>query len=245
MIQYEKLAECLTTARKAVVFSGAGTSTRSGLPDFRSSQGLWTHYDPMALASVEAMNTNRQAFLEFYRYRIKSVKRAAPNAAHHILAEWEKHNLVKGVITQNVDGFHQEAGSMNVIELHGSLRNVQCRRCMQVFSSDLLLEQETCPMCDGDLRPGVVLFGELLPEGPMEEARKLSTTCDLFIVLGSSLNVSPANLFPVDAYRNGAQLVIINKETTQFDSVASFVIHENLVDVLKEIHHILYGEGGF
>jgi NAD-dependent deacetylase len=241
---YGNLADTISSARSLVAFSGAGMSTESGLPDFRSSKGLWAQYDPMALASVHAMENNPGAFLDFYRCRIKALKKVAPNRAHYVLADWEKRGLLKAVITQNVDGLHQEAGSKAVAELHGSLRRARCRKCSHEGSSDLLLHEKSCPLCGGFLRPSVVLFGEALPEEPLNEAQKLTATSDVFIVLGSSLNVSPANLFPVEAVRHKATLIIINQEPTLYDDVASFIVRENLVEVLVHLHRIIFGERG-
>jgi NAD-dependent deacetylase len=244
MNQYKKIAECLSSAHHLVIFSGAGMSTSSGLPDFRSSQGLWSRYNPMALASIDAMENNREAFLDFYRYRINALKNASPNLGHCILSKWEEENLLQGIITQNVDGFHQEAGCRNVVELHGTLRKARCSRCKNEFPSELLLTEELCPDCKGILRPGVVLFGEMLPDTPMKRAHELSLKSDVFMVLGSSLNVSPANFFPLEAHEAGAKLIILNREPTQYDSMASFVVRENLVDALERIQQIMHREGG-
>lgn len=217
------------------VLTGAGMSTASGLPDFRGKDGLWKQKDPRLLASLSAMENDRAEFVNFYRYRIRMFEGVKPNRGHHILAEWEARGLLKGVITQNVDGLHQEAGSSAVHELHGNLRRVRCSRCRAAYESSLFLERDDCPACGGSLRPGVVLFGEMLPEGPMDAAEELSGTASSFLVLGSSLEVSPANAYPMLAKRAGAKLFIINMTPTQLDYMADGVIHGDIVETLEKI----------
>lgn len=217
------------------VLTGAGMSTASGLPDFRGRDGLWKRKDPRLLASLSAMENNRSEFVDFYRYRIRMFEGVKPNRGHHILAEWEARGLLKGIITQNVDGLHQAAGSMEVHELHGNLRRVRCSRCRAPYDNSLFLERDDCPACGGPLRPGVVLFGEMLPEGPMDAAEELSGTASSFLVLGSSLEVSPANAYPMLAKRAGAKLFIINMTPTQLDYMADGVIHGDIVETLEEI----------
>jgi len=218
-----------------VVLSGAGMSTASGLPDFRGKDGLWKHKDPRLLASISAMENNRGEFVEFYRHWINMLEGVSPNRGHLILAGWERAGLLRGIITQNVDGLHQAAGSREVHELHGNLKQVRCAKCRAPYGSDLFLERDDCPACGGPLRPGVVLFGEYLPEGPMDLAEELSGTASSFLVLGSSLEVSPANAYPMIAKRSGADLFIINMTPTQLDYMADEVIHADIVETLEEI----------
>jgi len=227
------------SAGDLAVLSGAGMSTASGLPDFRGADGLWRHKDPRLLASVSAMENNRDEFVEFYRHRIRMLQGVEPNRGHRVLADWESSGLLKGVITQNVDGLHQAAGSREVHELHGNLRKVSCGRCRSTFDSGLFLERDDCPDCGGPLRPGVVLFGEMLPEGPMEAAEDLSGAASSFLVLGSSLEVSPANAYPMLAKRAGAKLFIINMTSTRLDPLADAVIHADIVATLEEIGKIV------
>lgn len=220
------VSDWLRNAKHTVIFTGAGMSTESGLPDFRSAnQGIWGKSDPAKVASVQAMNTNIESFTEFYRERIIKAAAFAPHAGHRILADWESRGLINSIITQNVDGFHQLAGSTNVAELHGSLRTVFCQACGASNSSNLYKEKEyACPKCGGLLRPAVVLFGEMLPESPFAMAYEEARRADLFIVLGSSLSVTPANQFPLIAKENGARLVIVNEEATDFDRYADSLI---------------------
>lgn len=231
------VSDWLRQANHTVIFTGAGMSTESGLPDFRSAnQGVWGKKDPAKVASVQAMNSNVEEFIEFYRARIDGVGDFGPHDGHRLLAAWESQGLVKSIITQNVDGFHQLAGSTSVAELHGTLQQVFCQSCGTSFSSDLYKERTyDCPACNGRLRPSVVLFGEMLPEKPFEQAYEESLRADLFIVLGSSLSVSPANQFPLIAKENGARLVIVNEEATDYDRYADKVIQgQKIGSVLAE-----------
>ncbi|PWA07705.1 NAD-dependent protein deacylase [Pueribacillus theae] len=231
------LAQWLRESTHTVVFTGAGMSTESGLPDFRSARtGLWNKVDPTRLASIDALERNREEFLTFYQKRLQSVQDYKPHAGHELLAKWEKMGLVQAIITQNVDGFHHQAGSENVIELHGTLRTVHCHKCGRSYPSRVFAEGNHTCECSGFLRPSVVLFGEMLPYGAVEQAEVETGKADLFIVLGSSLTVSPANFFPVEAKENGAKLVIVNMEETDYDDMADLVIHDRKIgEVLQEV----------
>jgi len=230
----ERLVSFLKS-KEVVVFTGAGMSTASGLPDFRGKKGLWKEKDPSLLASVGALENNYQEFCEFYRWRIKALLEAKPNEGHFILANWEEKGYVKGIITQNVDGFHQEAGSKKVWELHGTLRKVRCMRCRSRYESALFLERTSCPNCGGKLRPDVVLFGESLPNLALEKAEELSLDCRCFLVLGSSLRVSPANWFPSLAKRNKAELFVINHDHTQLNWKADYFFMADIIETLSTI----------
>ena len=225
--------------KNMVVLTGAGMSTASGLPDFRGDQGLWKNRDPRRLASISAMENSPEEFYEFYRERIRSLLDVRPNRGHEILAWWEQEGYLLGIITQNVDRLHQEAGSMKVWELHGSLREVRCSRCRRRHGSEMLLERTDCPHCGWPLRPDVVLFGEYLPEEALEKAEELATSCGCFLVLGSSLEVSPANWYPSLAKRSGAELYIVNKTPTPLDSRADGVIHGDIIETLEAVEKTL------
>lgn len=231
------LKRWLENAEYVVVFTGAGMSTESGLPDFRSSnQGLWKKKDPSKIASTDALNNNVDEFIEFYRKRVLGVKEYKPHRGHYILAEWEKKGIVKAIITQNVDGFHQQAGSKQVAELHGTLQKVHCTECGKEYDSEEFLNKDYHCGCGGVLRPNVVLFGESLPMDAFHIAEREAEKADLFIVLGSSLTVTPANQFPLIAKDNGAKLVIVNQEPTQFDIYADEIIQDKKIgELLKEL----------
>ncbi|MDD4343295.1 MAG: NAD-dependent deacylase [Eubacteriales bacterium] len=231
----------MRTSSNVVVFTGAGMSTESGLPDFRSANGMWKNVDPRELASIRALNTNTREFYNFYKMRIEALEKAEPHDGHFILANWENKNRVKHIITQNVDGFHQKAGSKSVSELHGSLRISRCQDCGREYSAKKILERDfpRCEACSGKLRPGVVLFGESLPLDALEMADTESSNSELFIVIGSSLEVSPANYFPVKAKNSGARLAIINLDDTNMDDYADVVIRGKTKEVLQELDHMI------
>lgn len=230
------LKKWLDEADYTVIFTGAGMSTESGLPDFRSSQGLWKQKDPAQLASTDALNNNVEEFIAFYRERVLGVKEYGPHRGHHILAEWEKAGKIKSIITQNVDGFHQLAGSKRVVELHGTLQKVHCESCGREYDSEEYVNEEFYCECGGVLRPSVVLFGESLPMDAFEFALEETEKADLFIVLGSSLTVTPANQFPMIAKENGATLVIVNQDDTPLDHRADLVIQDKKIgELLKEL----------
>ena len=216
----------LKESKYTVVFTGAGMSTESGLPDFRSSkQGMWKKKDPSKIASVKSLNENVDEFIEFYRERVLGVKEFQPHKGHYILADWENRGIIQSIITQNVDGFHHVAGSMRVAELHGTLQQLHCQSCGKKYSSEEYINQAYNCQCSGLLRPSIVLFGESLPEAAFQFALVEAEKAELFIVLGSSLTVTPANQLPLIAKKNGAKLVIVNMEQTDFDGYADEVIN--------------------
>ena len=247
-----EIAEAWMSAAHPVVFSGAGMSTESGLPDFRSAQGLWK-VRPESLATLEALRTQPDEFYHFYQWRIAKLWEVFPNAGHQVLTDLQRMGYIKNIITQNVDGLHQRAGSEQVIEVHGSLRTARCMDCHSVYDSRNLLPTRPlwqdeyrqgvyhygtechCPACIGFVRPDVVLFGESLLEKALEKATQVSKTADFFVVLGSSLTVSPANYFPSWAAQNGAKLLIINNEPTHLDDKATWVVHDPIGKVLNEV----------
>jgi len=236
----EILVDWLLKSTHTVIFTGAGMSTEAGLPDFRSKTGLWKQKDPTKLASVEAMNQNPEEFYEFYRMRLATLGEASPHKGHKILALWEKDRLIQAIITQNVDGLHHRAGSNRVIELHGTLREAVCLKCKQVYPPQVL-EGESIPRCSCGqmLKPGVILFGEMLPQEALRQADIESRRSHLFIVIGSSLEVSPANFFPLEAKGVGAKLVIINLEPTDMDDQADLLIRGKAGEILDYLNKIL------
>lgn len=232
-IEMNALTELLQHAHYPIVFTGAGMSTESGLPDFRSKdRGLWEKFNPNELANVDALYHNTEEFTEFYQYRLATMNKYEPHEGHRILADWENRGEIKGIITQNVDAFHHDAGSKNVMELHGSFNTFHCQECKQTFDRNIYLEgQSTCD-CGGTIRPGIVLFGEQLSQEAFAKAEAETNKADVFIVLGSSLTVSPANMFPLVAKENGAKLVIVNHEPTDYDQYADLVINDKSIKEL-------------
>jgi NAD-dependent deacetylase len=215
-------------------------STESGLPDFRSAGGLWRNNRRFEeLASTEALAFSYDEFVAFYRWRIVELAKYGPHEGHRVLARWQQRGLVQALITQNVDGFHQRAGSPRPFQLHGGLDHVRCNRCGQEEPAAVFLERTACAACGGKLRPGVVLFGEMLPREDFDGADRAARAADLFIVLGSSLLVSPANTLPQLAKARGARLVIVNHDPTPLDGLADLVLNEAIGPTLAAVDALL------
>lgn len=233
----------LRRARYAVALTGAGHSTRSGIPDFRSSHsGLWETVNPAEVASIYGFRLHPERFYNWIRPLARTLLDAQPNAAHHALARMEATGALKSVITQNIDMLHTRAGSRAVHELHGHLREVTCVHCFQVYPANDHIEQflasgalPTCPACGHILKPNVILFGEQLPARPLMAARRDAAQCDVMLVAGSSLEVYPAADLPVQAKRAGAALIFVNLSVTDLDPLADVVIQADVVDVLPQI----------
>lgn len=232
----------LQKSRHAVALTGAGISTPSGIPDFRSPQsGLWEQADPLQVASIFAFRQRPQDFYDWIHPLTKMTLAAEPNAAHVALAQLEQYGPVEAVITQNIDMLHTRAGSERVLEVHGHMRELTCLRCYEIVPSEAILEEfietgETprCT-CGGVLKPNVILFGEQLPVRTMNQSKKQAQLCDLMLVAGSSLEVAPAGDLPVMAYETGARLIIVNYDETHVDRLADVVIHADVVDVLPRL----------
>lgn len=210
-------AERLAAAERIAVFTGAGVSTESGIPTFRGKDGLWRKYDPMELASIGAFKRNPKLVWEWYEDRRANIRAAEPNAGHRAVAALEKTHAVT-VITQNIDGLHQRAGSSEVLELHGSVVRTFCSSCGARDDADdgsrahLVLPPPCTAGCGGIMRPDVVWFGEALPAGVLRRAEERARKCDAMIVAGTSLAVSPANMLPGAAKASGAVLVEVNPQ---------------------------------
>src|SRR5699024_2476544 len=223
----DKVRELLKQSTNTIVFTGAGMSTESGLPDFRSKDsGLWERFNPQELATIDALHNRKKDFLEFYQYRLQTLIDVEPHEGHYILSEWENTGKIHGIITQNVDGFHHKAGNQLVQELHGSFRKFHCHACDKAYEQQSFLQGETICSCGGTIRPNIVLFGESLPTEAFHAAERWSEKAELFIVLGSSLTVSPANMFPLIAKEHGAKLVIVNHDPTPYDEYADMIIND-------------------
>jgi NAD-dependent protein deacetylase/lipoamidase len=223
----ERLAELLEEHKPCVVLTGAGVSTESGIPDFRSAQGIWARYDPFEVAHVDALRRDPGRVWEFYAHRLDALSRAEPNDGHRALAELEERGWIRAVVTQNVDGLHRSAGSRDVVEVHGSLREAACIHCgARVPMADALaqLPLPPCPDCGEILKPGVVMFGEVLPVHAIERARRLAVEAGLLLVVGSSLEVHPVAELPGDTLAAGGALAIVNRGSTPWDSRAELVL---------------------
>jgi NAD-dependent deacetylase len=237
----ERAAAALSAGRRNVALTGAGMSTESGLPDFRSADGLWAGVDPARVASLSAFRRDPTAFYEFYRTRLSSLAGAVPNAGHRALARLEAMGMLRLIVTQNVDGLHQQAGSRDIVEVHGNLRECRCAGCGAVRPIREMthrLDAGAIPRCDacGELvRPNVVLFEELLPVAAYERAEAACRDCDALLVVGSSLEVYPVAGLPELAVQSGARLVIVNRDPTPSDSLAAVVVRGNAGTVLPAI----------
>ncbi len=220
-----------------VALTGAGISAESGVPTFRGEGGLWRRYDPSKLATPEAFRRDPKLVWEWYAWRREIIARAEPSEAHKILADLERK---KGlwVITQNVDGLHQRAGSRNVVELHGSIWKVRCISCgARYYDRRVPLEEipPRCGECGGLLRPDVVWFGEPLPEDALERACDLSERAEIFLVIGTSATVYPAAELPLIAKRRGAKVIEINPEETPLTPFADLSIRKGASEGLREV----------
>ena len=241
MGEAEKLANILRDSTRAVFFGGAGMSTESGIPDFRSADGIYHQklhrkFRPEEMASHSFLVNHPEEFFEFYRQRMMFMN-AKPNAGHKALAKLEERGILRAVITQNIDGLHQLAGSKTVYELHGSSLRWPCSKCGRVYSMEYALREENKPIphcedCGGVVRPGVVLYEEGLDEEILENAVHAIRNADTLIVGGTSLVVYPAAGL-ID-YFHGKHLVLINKTETKADSVAELVIRDSIGKILHE-----------
>lgn len=216
-------------------------STESGLPDFRSAGGLWGEYNPQEVATLSAFFETPERFYEFYRRRLSLLAQAAPNPGHQALAQLEAQGVVRAVVTQNVDGLHQAAGSRRVIELHGNLREAACPRCGWTGPIAAVTEAldhgtlPSCPRCSGRIKPNVVLFEELLPVAAYREAEAVCEEADVLLVAGSSLQVTPAAWLPGIARRRGAAVIIVNDEPTEMDHLAQVVLRGRVGTLLPDL----------
>jgi NAD-dependent deacetylase len=231
------LAALIRERQPCVVLTGAGVSTESGIPDFRSSTGIWADVDPFDVASIQAFRRDPARVWSFYRERIGLLRNAEPNAAHLALAELERRGLVQAVVTQNIDTLHSRAGSREVVEVHGSIRSSQCPGCLWEEPADAVLAQlvadavPACPRCGEVLKPGVVMFGELLPAAAMERATHLARSARVVLVVGSSLEVWPVAGLPLEA----PAFAIVNRGPTALDDRACLKIDGGAGETLSAV----------
>lgn len=242
----DAVAEWLSQAQRAVVFTGAGVSTESGIPDFRSPGGVWSRRKPILF---DEYLRDPEARIEYWKQRAEThveFIRAEPNVAHRAFAAWEKSGRIRGLITQNIDGLHELAGSRNVLELHGTARQVGCLDCAARFDADVMLRQfeasqevPNCPKCGGLTKHATISFGQSLSPAVLQTAIRWAREADLFLALGSSLVVTPAAELPALARSSGARLVIINREPTPLDGVADAMIRDGVGTVVIQLQQLL------
>ena len=240
----ERLNELIAESKSIVFFGGAGVSTESGIPDFRSKDGLYNtldvkfeKYSPEFLLSRDCLLHKPEVFFEFYRQKMNCAG-IEPNITHKVLAEMEKRGKLSWIITQNIDGLHQKAGSRNVAEIHGTTLKNYCRKCYREIESDYIFTNTEpiprCPHCQGTVRPAVILYGEQLPESAMNDAANALAESDLIIVGGTSLQVYPAAGL-IETWARGTKVVIINRDKTDIDDNCELIFHEDLGKVFERI----------
>ncbi len=237
MDKIEELKEIIEKSNNIVFFGGAGVSTESGIPDFRSKDGLYNQkykFPPEEILSHTFFMNNTEEFYKFYREKMNSLK-YEPNITHIKLAKLEKQGKLKAIVTQNIDGLHQKAGSKNVLELHGSVLRNYCMKCNKFYDAEFIFNGKEIPKCEcgGIIKPDVVLYEEALNDTTVQNSIKAIYNADLLIVAGTSLTVQPAS--GLINYFKGNKLVLINKDSTIYDRKADLVINESLGKVFKEI----------
>jgi NAD-dependent deacetylase len=241
MMKFEELKQIIANSDNIVFFGGAGTSTESKIPDFRSETGLYQTktkyaYPPEVMLSHSFFMEHTEEFYEFYRTKM-IYKEAKPNAAHEVLAQLERQGRLRAIVTQNIDGLHQMAGSHNVIELHGSVHRNYCMECNKFFDLDFIVSGTdsvpTCDNCGGIVKPDVVLYEEMLNTAVLSKARMYISEADVLIVGGTSLTVNPAAGL-VSEY-GGNKLILINKSPTPYDARADYLIQDSIGKVLKAL----------
>jgi NAD-dependent protein deacetylase/lipoamidase len=237
----ERLAALVRASQPCVVLTGAGVSTESGVPDFRSPTGLWAEYDPMEYATISAFCRDPVKVWDFYAKRCDFLARVEPNDGHRALASLEVRGLVEAVITQNVDRLHELAGSRDVVEVHGSIRTSSCLGCGERVSLDRVLEllrdspAPECPRCGRILKPDVVMFGEVLPEAAIDRAFDLARGAALLLVVGSSLEVYPVAGLPQETLDAGGRVAVVNRGPTRYDAAATLTVDGSAGEILAEV----------
>lgn len=240
--EMERLAELLGRSRSAVALTGAGVSVPSGIPDFRTpGTGMWAAVDPMEVAHISVFERRPERFWSYYRPRFQALGDKEPNRAHEALAELERHGMIEGVITQNIDRLHRAAGSENVVEVHGSIETSSCMACGTTFHleavEDLFDDRGVaiCASCEGAVKPDVVLFGEMLPLEPIERATELAEEADLMLCVGSSLVVHPVAALPQLTLSAGGSLAIVTKGETPYDHEAELKLEGEVDEELDAL----------
>ena len=232
---FDSIKDQIKNYKKIVFVTGAGISQESGIPTFRGKGGLWRNHDAMKLATIDAFYDNPKLVWEWYNERRKNIFQAQPNLGHKAIAELEKYAQVT-VLTQNIDGLHQKSGSSKVLDLHGSIVKIKCSVCN--YKEEILTEISNLPplcKCGNILRPDVVWFGEPLPQDVWQNAIDFASQCDLMIIVGTSLVVSPANTLPLYAKQNNATLIEINPENTEMSKEMNEIIRKTSAETLPKL----------
>jgi NAD-dependent deacetylase len=241
------LARLIASCQPCVVLTGAGMSTESGIPDFRSPTGIWAEFDPAEYASLPAFRADPAKVWRFYKPRIAMLTEAEPNAGHLALAELERAGLIEAVVTQNIDLLHERAGTKNLVEVHGSIRTASCPSCGESYPREAVVGQlesadaPVCGRCGSILKPDVVFFGELLPTAAIDRAFELARNAGVLLVVGSSLEVHPVAALPEETLLGAGRLAILNQGSTPYDARADLKLEGNAGDVLEAVAEELLG----
>ncbi len=243
----EKLANLILDSKNIVALTGAGMSTESGIADFRSpGTGLWEKVDPYEFASINSYVANTGKNLEFMLETGLQIFKARPNKGHKALTKLQKLGKLKGILTQNIDRLHHKAKTKNIVEFHGNAYEAKCMTCGQIYQISTMVNQvlkgnfsPSCESCRGLLKPNAIFFGEPLESKTLEAADDMISTCDLLLVLGSSLVVYPVAFYPQKALAIGAKLAIINIQETDMDLMAEVIIHEKIGDIFPRVVSIV------
>jgi NAD-dependent deacetylase len=243
-----ELVELIRRRQPCVALTGAGASTESGIPDFRSPTGIWARFDPLEYGSIEAFRADPRKIWSFYKPRVAMLAGAEPNPAHLALAELERLGFLEAVVTQNIDLLHERAGSREVVEVHGSIRSSTCPGCGESYLLERVLEllaeadAPACEACGEILKPDVVFFGELLPARAIDRAYELARRAQLLLVVGSTLEVHPVAGLPLETIAAGGELAIVNRGPTALDDRAVLRIHSSAGEVLAAVAAELRGQ---
>ena len=236
-----ELAVLIRERGPCVVLTGAGVSTESGIPDFRSPEGIWARFDPLEYGSIQAFRADPEKVWSFYAPRFSMLTEAEPNDAHLALADLERRGYVRAVVTQNIDLLHERAGSTEVVEVHGSIRTSTCSACSATYPLADVLERlhqngaPRCTSCDAVLKPDVVFFGELLPEKAIDRAIELAGEAKLMLVVGSTLEVQPVAGLPLETLSAGGALAIVNRGPTALDRLATLKLDGSAGKILAAV----------
>jgi NAD-dependent deacetylase len=241
----ESLARLVRERQPCVVLTGAGISTESGIPDFRSSTGIWASYDPMEYATIDAFLRDPVKVWDFYGKRLAVLREARPNDGHRALAELEERAFVHAVITQNIDRLHALAGTRELVEVHGSIRTSSCLDCGAVVELAEVLrllednDAPPCPACGRILKPDVVMFGELLPEHALRRATELAAEAGLLLAVGSTLEVHPVASLPLETLAGGGVVALVNRGPTGLDDRAVLKLEAGAGETLRALAGLL------
>lgn len=243
------VSELIKSSHHAIALTGAGISTPSGIPDFRSPEtGLWTRYVPMEVASLTTFRYDPEKFYKWLHPLAIRMVTAQPNAAHFSLAKLQTIGYIETIITQNIDGLHTRAGAQQVLEVHGTLNTLTCIKCFKQVPSEGIIQEyidhctiPRCRECGGILKPDIILYEEQLPVKTWIKAEEASRNCDLMIIAGTSLEVMPSAKLPVLALDYGAKLVVINRAETYIDVRAEVIIRDDVAEILPQVAYAVLG----